>query len=83
MTRRREIMRAAGWTAIIGGLAAMAAAILTQSEGIDLLGGYGVLIALTGGWTVVGLKVLTYREQAAAGRRVAARARPQRGVNLG
>ena len=83
MTRRRELMHMAGWTAVVGGLAALAGAILVESAAVDMLGSYGMLVALAGGWIVVGLKVLSRREEAIAERSSAARGMTQRSVNLG
>jgi hypothetical protein len=76
-------MRMTGWTAVALGLTTLALAIATDSIALDLLGSYGLLVAVTGTWIVGGLKILSRREAAVAERHVAARAVPQRSANLG
>jgi hypothetical protein len=61
----------------------MTAAVLTDSIGLDLLGAYGLLFTLTGGWALIGLHFLARHERVAAERRVATAAAPNRTSVLG
>ena len=83
MNRRREVLRVAGWLAVICGLASTTAAVMSDALVADLMGGYGLLIALAGGWALIGLHVLSRREQVATERRVATRAVSNRTGVLG
>jgi len=73
MNKRREVMRIAGWLAVLSGAAAMGASVLTDSFAIDFLGAYGLLFTMTGGWTLAGLSLLARNERRAAARQDAAR----------
>jgi hypothetical protein len=83
MNKRREVMRTAGWLAVLSGALTMAAAALTDSIGLDLLGAYGLLFTLTGGWALVGIHILARHERVAAEREVATAAAPNRTSVLG
>ena len=66
MNKRRDVMRVAGWLALVWGVVSVALAIATSFDWADLAGGYGLMLALTGGWTVTGLELLTRHERRAA-----------------
>jgi hypothetical protein len=63
MSKRRDVMRIGGWLALIWGVASVLLAMATDLDWADLAGGYGLLLALTGGWTVAGLAFLGRHEQ--------------------
>jgi hypothetical protein len=73
MSKRREFLRAAGWMAVIGGLAGLAIAVVSDQQWADLAGAYGLLFVLSGAWTVGGVSVLNRHERRAARVRAAAR----------
>jgi hypothetical protein len=76
MSKRREVMRIGGWLALVWGVASVLLAIATDLDWADLAGGYGLPLAITGAWTVVGLAVLNRHEQRVAQARVANRITP-------
>jgi hypothetical protein len=63
MNKRRDVMRVGGWLAMTWGLVSVALAITTNFDWADLAGGYGLMLALTGGWTVAGLGLLSRHER--------------------
>jgi len=66
MSKRRDVMRIGGWLALTWGLISVVLAVATDFPWADLAGGYGLLLALTGGWTVAGLAFLSRHEQRTA-----------------
>ena len=66
MNKRRDVMRVGGWLAMVWGVVSVALAIATNNQFADLAGGYGLMLALTGGWTVAGLEVLSRHERRTA-----------------
>lgn len=56
-------MRVAGWLALIWGVASVALAIATDLDWADLAGGYGLGLAFTGAWTVLGVELLNRHQQ--------------------
>jgi hypothetical protein len=76
MNKRRETLRAAGWLAVLAGLTATAAAVMTDSRPVDLMGAYGLLLSLAGAWAVVGVTVLSRLERKTPERELAANAVP-------
>ena len=59
MSNRRDVMRIAGWVAIMVGTAAIAVGVVTANEWAQAAGSYGFLLVLSGAWTVGGLAVLS------------------------
>jgi hypothetical protein len=76
MNKRRETLRVAGWLAVLAGLTATAAAVLTDSRPMDLMGAYGLLLSLAGTWAVIGVTVLSRLERNAHERELAPNAAP-------
>jgi hypothetical protein len=76
MSKRREVMRVGGWLALVWGVVSVVLAIATDLDWADLAGGYGLALAITGAWTVVGLAFLNRHEQRLAQARVANRITP-------
>jgi hypothetical protein len=76
MSKRREVMRVGGWLALVWGVASVVLAIATDLDWADLAGGYGLPLAITGAWAVVGLAVLNRHQQRVAQDRVANRISP-------
>lgn len=66
MNKRRDVMRVGGWLAMAWGVVSVVLAIATTNEFADLAGGYGLMLALTGGWTVAGLELLGRHERRTA-----------------
>lgn len=66
MNKRRDVMRVGGWLAMVWGAVSVALAIATNYDWADLAGGYGLLLALTGAWTVAGLELLNRYERRTA-----------------
>jgi hypothetical protein len=66
MNKRRDVMRVGGWLAMVWGVVSVALAIATNYDWADLAGGYGILLTLTGGWTVAGLELLSRHERRTA-----------------
>ena len=66
MNKRRDVMRVGGWLAMIWGVVSVALAIATTNEFADLAGGYGLLLAMAGAWTVAGLELLGRHERRTA-----------------
>lgn len=66
MNKRRDLMRVGGWLAMVWGMVSVVLAIATTNEFADLAGGYGLLLALTGAWTVAGLQLLSRHERRTA-----------------
>ena len=73
MSKRREVMRVGGWLALVWGVASVLLAIATDLDWADLAGGYGLGLAITGAWTVVGVELLNRHQQRLAQARVASR----------
>jgi hypothetical protein len=76
MSKRREVMRVGGWLALVWGVVSVLLAIATDLDWADLAGGYGLPLAITGAWAVVGLAFLHRHEQRLAQTRVANRITP-------
>jgi hypothetical protein len=74
MNKRHEVLRVAGWLAVISGAVSMAAAILTDDAMMDLLGSYGLLLILSGSWAIFGIFLMARHDRAVAQGRVGARA---------
>jgi hypothetical protein len=66
MNKRRDVMRVGGWLAMVWGVVSAVLAIATTNEFADLAGGYGLLLAVSGAWTVAGLELLGRHERRAA-----------------
>jgi hypothetical protein len=66
MNKRRDVMRVGGWLAMVWGVVSVALAIATNNEFADLAGGYGMLLAVAGAWTVAGLQLLARHERRTA-----------------
>ena len=66
MNKRRDVMRVGGWLAMVWGVVSVTLAIATNYDWADLAGGYGILLTLTGGWTVAGLELLGRHERRTA-----------------
>jgi hypothetical protein len=64
--KRRDVMRVAGWLAMVWGVISVALAITTSFDWADLAGGYGLLLAVTGAWTVTGTELLDRHQRRAA-----------------
>lgn len=76
MSKRYDVMRVGGWLALVWGVASVLLAIATDLDWADLAGGYGLGLAFTGAWTVVGLAFLNRHQQRVAQARVANRITP-------
>jgi hypothetical protein len=76
MSKRREVMRLGGWLALVWGFASVVLAIATDLDWADLAGGYGLGLAFTGAWTVVGLELLNRHQQRLSQARAANRITP-------
>lgn len=66
MNKRRDVMRVGGWLAMVWGVVSVALAIATNFDWADLAGGYGILLTLTGAWTVAGVELLGRYERRTA-----------------
>lgn len=76
--KRRDVMRVAGWLALIWGVVSVTLAIATSFDWADLAGGYGLLLAVTGAWTVAGTELLGRHERRMAQARAGSRITPNR-----
>lgn len=66
MNKRRDVMRVGGWLAMVWGAVSVALAIATNYDWADLAGGYGIMLTLTGAWTVAGVELLSRHERRTA-----------------
>jgi hypothetical protein len=78
MNKRREVLRVAGWIAVLGGLLSVIGAAVTDTVVLDYMAAYGILFLGAGSWAIAGLAVLNRYERRVAARHVAVRAVPNR-----
>ena len=63
MQKRREALRVAGWIGVLIGVIAMAIGATAGTDVARLVGTYGMLLVLSGGWAVVGVELLVRHER--------------------
>lgn len=66
MQKRREALRIAGWLGVLTGLIGLAVGAIGGSDVARLVGAYGMLLVLSGGWAVIGTELLVRHERRAA-----------------
>ena len=78
MQKRREALRVAGWVGVLVGVLAIAIGATAGTDVARMVGAYGMLLVLSGGWAVIGVELLVRHDR--RGARVQQAPVPQRGV---
>jgi hypothetical protein len=78
MQKRREALRVAGWVGVLVGVIGIAIGATSGTDVARMVGAYGMLLVLSGGWAVIGVELLVRHER--RGARVPQAPVAQRGV---
>jgi hypothetical protein len=63
MQKRREGLRVAGWIGVLAGVIGLAIGAVGGSDAAHLVGAYGMLFLLAGGWAVIGVELLVRHDR--------------------